>query len=170
MFPDNRNGMKSPSRCSGKSYSFPPDSPEGFDQRPSGPGDWILRIRTSGDQKTLTIKVLTEIRGAWVEHETGIDNEEQARKIAETMGLVNVFTFNKKRLFGRMGEFEVLLDDVKELGKFMEVALESDEKEDARNRIIAFMKTLGIKEKAVERRGYGEIMGEKLGHKFERMG
>jgi predicted adenylyl cyclase CyaB len=143
--------------------------PKGFDKTPDGPGDWILRVRKSGDEKTLTIKVLTEVTGAWIEHETGIDNEEQARRIAETMGLVNVFTFHKRRLFGRMGEFEILLDDVKELGKYIEFALESDEKENTRRKIIEFMKTLGIEEKDVERRGYGEIMGEKLGHKFHKM-
>jgi predicted adenylyl cyclase CyaB len=143
--------------------------PENFNERPQGPGDWILRVRTSGDEKTLTIKVLTEITGAWIEHETGINNEEQARKIAETMGLINVFTFHKRRLFGQMGEFEVLLDDVKELGKYIEVALESEEKENTRKKIIDFMKTIGIEEKDVEKRGYGEIMGEKLGHKFHKM-
>ena len=143
--------------------------PKGFDKRPNGPGDWILRVRTSGDEKSLTIKVLTEVTGAWIEHETGIDNEEQARKIAETMGLINVFTFHKRRMFGRLGEFEVLLDDVKELGRYIEVALESDEKEGTRQKIIDFMKTIGIEEKDVEKRGYGEIMGEKLGHKFHKM-
>jgi predicted adenylyl cyclase CyaB len=67
--------------------------------------------------------------------------------------------------------FEVMLDDVQELGRFIEVALESDEgeKEAARKKIIDFIKKLGIDEKFIEKRGYGEIMGEKLGHRFEGM-
>ena len=143
--------------------------PKGFDARPAEPGDWILRVRKSGDEKTLTIKVLTEITGAWKEHETVIGNPGQAVKIAEVMGLINVFTFHKKRIFGRMGEFEILLDDVKELGRFIEVGIISDEPEKTRQKIIEFLKSIGIKEEDIERRGYGEIMGEKLGHKFDGM-
>ena len=140
--------------------------PKGFDEKPEGPGSWIVRIRDSNDKKTLTLKALTEILGAWVEYETAIENGEQARKILDTMGLVNVFTLNKKRSYGKIGEFEVLLDDVKELGEYLEVALESDEKEKTREKIINFMKSAGISESDIERRGYGEIIGEKLGHRF----
>jgi adenylate cyclase class 2 len=144
---------------------------KGFDSKPEGPGAWILRIRDSEGEKALTLKALTEVTGAWLEHETGIDNVEQARKIMETMGLINVFTFHKKRIHGRMGEFEVLLDDVTELGRYVEVALDSaeEEKEKTRTKIIEFIKTLGYEEKDFEKRGYGEIMGEKMGHKFDGM-
>ncbi len=142
---------------------------KGFDKKPEGPGAWILRIRESRGETTLTLKALTDITGAWVEYETGIDNAEQVRKMLETMGLINVFTFHKKRIHGRLGEFEVLLDDVKELGKFVEVGLISDESEGTRARIIEFIRKLGIEEKDIEKRGYGEIMGEKLGHMFDGM-
>ncbi len=143
--------------------------PRGFDEKPEGTGSWIVRIRTSGNKKTLTLKALTEMLGVWKEYETAIDNDEQARRILEAMGVINVFTINKKRTYGRLDDFEVLLDDVKELGKFLEVALESDEKENTRNRILGFMKNLGIEDKDIEKRGYGEIIGEKLGHRFEGM-
>ncbi len=143
----------------------------GFDSKKQGPGDWIVRIRTSRGQKILTLKALTEILGAWVEHETVIDDEKEMQNILETMGLFNVFTLNKERVPGRLDEFELCLDDVKELGKFLEVALDSEdkEKENARDMIIEFMKTLGISEKDIEKRGYGEIIGEKLGHRFDGM-
>jgi adenylate cyclase class 2 len=143
--------------------------PRGFESRAQGPGDWIVRVRRSGADKMLTLKALTEISGAWVEHETGIVNEKEMRSILENMGLLNVFTLNKNRIRGRLDEFELCLDDVRELGKFLEVALESEEKEAARDRIIDFLKGLGIEDKNIERRGYGEIIGEKLGHRFEGM-
>jgi len=142
--------------------------PRGFDKRPEGPGSWIVRIREDGGKRTLTMKTLTEVLGAWKEYETRIDNAEQTRKMLEAMGLINAFTLNKKRIYGKLGEFEVLLDDVEELGKYLEVALESDEKEKdkSRERILKLMGEIGINENDIERRGYGEILGEKMGHRF----
>ncbi len=135
-----------------------------------GPGDWIIRIRDSGGRKTLTMKVFTDVRGAWIEHETGIDDERQARKMLEVMGFPNAFTFNKKRVRGRLGDFELCLDDVKELGKFIEAALDSEEKDDARERIRKFIRGLGISDKDIDNRGYGEIYEEeKHGKKFNGM-
>ncbi|MBM3303980.1 MAG: class IV adenylate cyclase [Candidatus Aenigmarchaeota archaeon] len=138
----------------------------GFEKKLQGPGDWILRIRTGSGKTALTMKVLTELLGAWVEYETAIENPEQTRRMLETMGMANVFTLNKKRICGRLGEFEVLLDDVKELGKYLEVSLDSEEKEGARKRILKFMKKIGIEDDDIEKRGYGEIIGEKMGHRF----
>lgn len=146
--------------------------PKDFSSKTEGPGDWILRIRREGNNKTLTLKALTEVLGAWIEHETVIESEEQAIRIAQAMGLVNVFTFHKKRTRGEYEKFELCIDNVRELGTYLEVALEPDEsceKEALRGTIIEFLKSLGIEEKDIERRGYGEIMGEKMGHKFGRM-
>lgn len=142
--------------------------PKGFDQRVQGPGDYIVRIRKEGNNHILTTKALTEIMGAWIEHETEIDNPGEMEKMLLMLGLVNVFDLNKTREVGRLGEFEVLLDDVKELGKFIEVALDSEEgkKEENRKRIIEFFSKIGLKEEALEKRGYGELIGEQLGHKF----
>ncbi len=143
--------------------------PKGFDEKKQGPGDWVLRIRSSNGKSILTLKILTEILGAWHEYETGIEKEEQAKKILAAMGLVNVFTLNKTRAYGALEGFELCLDNVKELGYYLEVALESEEKEGSRNKIISFLKKIGIAEQDIEKRGYGEIIGEKLGHKFSGM-
>ncbi len=142
---------------------------KGFDAKPEGPGAWIMRIRTSNGKSKLTFKELTEILGAWKEFETGIENAEQARKMLEAMGLVNAFTLNKSRIYGELEGFELCLDDVKELGYYLEVALESEEKEDSRNKIISFLKKIGVNEKDIEKRGYGEIISEKLGYRFQGM-
>jgi len=143
--------------------------PAGFGKKPDGPGSWIMRIRTSNGKSSLTFKALTEILGAWKEFETGIENAAQTRNMLEAMGLVNAFNINKKRTYGELDGFELCLDDVKELGYYLEVALESEEKEASRNKIICFLKKISVSEKDIEKRGYGEIIGEKLGHKFEGM-
>ncbi len=142
----------------------------GFDpNRIQGPGDIIVRVRREDGKSILTLKALTEILGAWKEHETEIANPEEMENILKTAGFVNAFNINKSRAVGELGEFELCVDDVKELGKYMEVSVISEEKEKTRNRIIAFLKELGFEEKDIEKRGYGEIIGEKLGHKFDGM-
>ena len=144
--------------------------PRGLDpNRVQGPGEFIIRIRRAGGKSMLTLKELTEILGAWKEHETSISDPTEMENILKSAGFINVFTLNKTRLLGKLGDFEICIDDVKELGRFMEVGLISEEKEETRNRIIAFIKELGFEEKDMEKRGYGEIMGEKLGEKFDGM-
>ncbi|RLI98359.1 MAG: class IV adenylate cyclase [Candidatus Aenigmatarchaeota archaeon] len=153
--------------------------PKGFDSRPEGPGDFILRIRSKKSHGAknpashwLTYKALTEMLGVWVEHETPIGNPEEAMNILEGSNFVHICTLNKKRTMGSCGDFEVHIDDVEELGKFIEVAHDIDddgEKEATQARILEFLRKLGIDDKDIERRGYGELMGEKLGHKYHKM-
>jgi len=146
--------------------------PADFNKKPQGPGDWILRIRKQGEKKFLTLKALTEVTGAWKEHETLIQNGEEAINITNAMGLVNVFNLSKKRIIGNVDGFELCIDNVKELGTFLEVAIETENESDIesiREKIVDFIKRLGIDENNIERRGYGEIIGEKLGHKFKKM-
>ncbi len=144
--------------------------PPGFDpKKTQGPGDVIVRIRKGERKHRLTLKALTDILGAWIEHETKIEDPGEMENILKAASFTNVFTLNKTRVLGRLGEFELCLDDVKELGKYMEVGLISEEKEGTRNRILELIRELGFKEKDIEKRGYGEIMGEKLGHRFSGM-
>ena len=53
----------------------------GFENRTQGPGDFVARIRKQGEKNTLTTKTLTEILGAWVEHETEIKKPEAVEKM-----------------------------------------------------------------------------------------
>ncbi|MFQ5647646.1 MAG: class IV adenylate cyclase [Candidatus Aenigmatarchaeota archaeon] len=140
--------------------------PKGFEKKVQVPGDFIVRIRKAWGKVILTSKILTEVRGAWIENETDITDPEEMEKILLLTGLVNAFNINKIRHIGKLGEFEICIDDVKELGKFMEVCLIADEHEQTRERIISFLKELGFSDKDIDTRGYGEIIGEKLGHKF----
>jgi adenylate cyclase class 2 len=136
------------------------------DGQVQGPGNVIFRIRDMGGRFSMTSKELTEVRGAWKEYETEITNPEHTRKILESTGLVEVFCINKRREIGKLGEFSLCLDEVEGLGRFMEVELISEESDGPRDRIIAFLKGLGFTDKDIETRGYGEIIGEKLGQRF----
>lgn len=120
-------------------------------------GDFILRIRNCEKGKFLTYKEITERRGVWKEYETKIDNIEDTDLILKSIGLREVFRINKERTSGKAGEFSFNIDNVKELGKFIEVELISDDGEKAQKKIKDFFHRLGIKDGQLERRGYGEL-------------
>lgn len=126
-------------------------------------GDFIVRIRKCEKGKFLTYKEITERRGVWKEYETKIDNIEDTDLILKGIGLREVFRINKNRVSGSLGKFSFNLDNVKELGKFIEVELIDDDGEKAQEEIKDFFKKLGISEKQLERKGYGELWQEKHG-------
>jgi adenylate cyclase class 2 len=129
------------------------------------PGSYILRIRESGNDKFLTLKALTPIKGAWEEYELRIDNAKEMQKILEKLDLVRVFSINKIRITAQLGDFELNLDKVKELGNYIEIGLIDKDGKKAQNKIRELYSKLGISEKQLERRGYGEIIAANMGIK-----
>ncbi len=129
------------------------------------PGSYILRIRESGNDKFLTFKALTPIKGVWEEYEVRIDSTKEMQKILEKLDLIKVFSIEKLRIPGKLGEFEFNLDKVKGLGSFIEIGLIAKDGEKAQNKIIELFSKLGISKKQLERRGYGEIVSAKMGIK-----
>jgi len=129
------------------------------------PGLYILRVRESSNDKFLTFKALTSIKGVWEEYEVRIDNTKEMQKILEKIGLVKVFAIEKIRIPGHLGKFEFNLDEVKELGSFIEIGLVAKDGEKAQNKIKELYSKLGISENQLERRGYGELVVAKMGIK-----
>ena len=129
------------------------------------PGLYILRVGESANDKFLTFKALTSIKGVWEEYEVGIDNIKETQKILEKIGLVKVFSIEKIRIPGHLGKFEFNLDKVKELGFFIEIGLIAEDGEKAQNKIKELYSKLGISEGQLERRGYGELVAAKMGIK-----
>lgn len=129
------------------------------------PGLYILRIRESGDDKLLTFKALTPIKGVWEEYEVKIDNIKEMQKILEKLGLVKVFTIHKIRIPGKLGDFEFNLDKVEELGNYIEIGLIAKDGGKAQHKIRELYSKLGIRDNQLERRGYGEIISAQIGIK-----
>ncbi|MFH1358810.1 MAG: class IV adenylate cyclase [archaeon] len=134
--------------------------------RVRGPGDFILRVRSSSKGNFLTFKAFTDTRGVWEEYETEISDVESIRKILLKAGFVEDMVINKKRIKGKIDDMEVCIDDLNIIGPHIECELISDDKESAIERLSNFLKSLGITEDNFERRGYGEIFGEMKGIKF----
>jgi len=122
-----------------------------------GPGSFVLRTRKS-DKCFLTYKAFTGQLGSWDEHEVLIDDAEKMNNILNKAGLVQICHIIKTRVKGKLNEFELCFDDIKDLGTYLEIALEGEEQKTARKKLIAFLNKLGYEEKDIEHRGYPEIM------------
>jgi adenylate cyclase class 2 len=141
--------------------------PKGREREVQRPGSFILRIRIEGDKSTFTYKNLTDRTGVWVEHETEISDPAEMKNILTKAGFSQLFTITKTRTTGHIGELELCLDHVKELGDYLEIALDSENGEEAKQKISDFMAKIGISEKDVEHRGYAAIISQNMGIKFE---
>ncbi len=138
--------------------------------RVQGAGAIMLRLRDTAEKKILTFKALTDQAGAWEEHEVLIDDIEEMKRILIKIGFVEVLHMNKKRIKGMVDDFEVCLDNIKQMGTWMEVCIESENKEKAKKRLVNFLNNLGIKENEIEHRGYIAMLLEERGFKFDNTG
>ncbi|MBW2993189.1 class IV adenylate cyclase [Candidatus Woesearchaeota archaeon] len=122
-----------------------------------GPGSFVLRIRKS-DKCFLTYKAFTDQLGAWDEHEVLIDDFDVMNTILLKSDFVQIIQVIKSRTKGNLGEYELCLDEIKDLGTFMEIQLIGEDKEDARQKLLALLNKLGFSKEDIEHRGYPEIM------------
>jgi predicted adenylyl cyclase CyaB len=91
----------------------------------------FLRVRrtSKGDSVCLKIKHLHPETGKpWYvqEHETTIGNAAPMQQIFENLGFTNKTILEKTRRTYRMGDFEIVIDDMKALGIFLEVELKKE--------------------------------------------
>lgn len=140
---------------------------KGKELEPQRPGSSLLRIRHQGKKKFLTLKALTEQEGAWIEHEVEIDSDDKMHNLLLALGYTRALTITKERTPGMFGEFELCLDDIQELGLYLEISLDSEDKENAKKKLVSFLNSLGFKEEYIEHRGYARILFEKMGVKYE---
>lgn len=143
----------------------------GFRDRNHGPGSAITRIRYTPSGATLNMKRLTSLDGVWEEFETRIQDGDVAERIMHAMGAELAVVVNKTRRSGRFGEIEVQIDDVAELGTYLEVAVQVDNEVDneiarARKSVDNLLRELDIPADRVELRGYPMILLEQQGISF----
>ncbi|MEM5804620.1 MAG: class IV adenylate cyclase [Candidatus Aenigmatarchaeota archaeon] len=141
---------------------------KGGELDPQGPGSVLIRIRRQGSKAFLTTKELTSRAGVWVEHESEIADPAETEEMLKQLGLAKVFSITKARACGKLGEYGLCLDRIKELGDYLEVEVISGDAEGAKKKIMSLMGKLGIAEKDVEHRGYAAIIFQGMGVKYER--
>ena len=140
--------------------------PKGREMEDQGPGSFIVRIRDGG-KSFLTLKEMSDETGVWPEWETAISNPKEMKIIMEKLSYSRIFDISKNREKGDLDGMELCLDDVKQLGKYLEVAIEADKKEGAKQRIMALFSKLQILQSQIEPKGYARIISENMGINFK---
>ena len=115
--------------------------------------DNSFRLRKKGDKSFLTYKIKRfDDKGRWIysdEYETEVLDYENAKKIIERLGFKPLVEIKNERHIFLKNNYEIVLEDVKDLGLFMEVeALNLKENADVsriNKEILSFINSLGIK-------------------------
>ena len=129
----------------------------------------FLRIRVEGGGRVImTAKTPKGKEGdeslVKQEHEVSVDSVDEARNILSLMGLHEAVRVIKRRRTARYGDYEICIDDVEELGSFIEVErITADDKnaQQIQDGMAAFLKELGVAPEDQVRKGYDILMLEK---------
>lgn len=131
--------------------------------------DVFLRIRDKRGPKgakilfTLKKRMVNDLDA--IEHEVEIDSKEEMEKALLLMGYNEVVRVEKTRVTTRYNDCEICIDDVKNLGAFieMEKLTEAGDSEKIQDELFAFFITLGITPEDRAFSGYDILMLEKMG-------
>ncbi len=83
-----------------------------------------LRLRTKNDEYSITYKDDIFDNGKWLysnEYETNIENIDMLHSIFDRLGLVKFIEIDNKKETYTYQDYEIVIEDVKDLGLFMEV-------------------------------------------------
>ncbi len=127
--------------------------------------DWIARVRQRDNQFILTFKSKKTFgEGAWSEVNIPIDQakaEHLTHFFLENGFFVEV-EINKKRKTYHIDEMEVNIDEIENLGVFIEaeVMVDKDDVEKAKEKITRFFSESGIDQSAIITKGYVGLVKE----------
>lgn len=129
------------------------------------PGENILRIRQADNKILFTVKQSQKNELDAIEHEILVDDAKETRSIIEMLGYKEEVRVHKTRIKTKYNGWEICVDDVKGLGKFMEVEEITDEKADGekvQEKLFCFLESLGIKKADRVMNGYDTLMYAKI--------
>jgi len=120
-------------------------------------GDVIIRIRHLQDSAELNLKQQRSNEMDNLEYETKVADPEATHEILTTLGWKPVIEVKKIRRKGKVGEYEICLDEVEGLGTFVELEKLTTEDSDPaaiREELFATLEALGLSRADEETRGY----------------
>ena len=109
-----------------------------------------LRLRTTNGKHSITYKDDVFSRGKWLysnEYETKVENIEMIKEIFSKLGLKKFIEIDNKKETYQYKEYEIVLENVKDLGLFMEVEFCTDKDIDVakiKQEIQEFIDELGL--------------------------
>ncbi len=128
--------------------------------------DHFPRIRETNEGKFFfTVKAdLTKHKSlSKIEHEIEIQDAKTLEQALFLMGYKIANKVIKNRRKGMVGEYEICLDEVEDLGSFIEVEKMADDNiEEVRKELLDFTLSLGVESEDEVRRGYDLLMLDKL--------
>jgi predicted adenylyl cyclase CyaB len=119
---------------------------------------FIFRVRNN---RLFTIKCNIDNRdNGWYEWESEIKEAAKLQDILLKCGFKLFGIIDKKRQQYKYGEFEVNIDTVRGLGKFIEIEILRHDKDEGLRKIKTLMRQIGIKK--LINKGYINIVREKM--------
>lgn len=124
----------------------------------------ILRIRSVNNKNIFTLKRNVSDELDCLEKETEISNPEELKDIIELLGYKEFVRINKKRWISHYKDYEICLDEVDNLGCFVEMEkleeISENIIEGVRQEMIDFLISLGIDSENIVRSGYDTLMSQ----------
>lgn len=115
-------------------------------------GTPALRVRKENEKTIFTLKITQTGRQDCIERELEIKDGERMIEIVKLLKFYEIPSVNKKRIKTHVGDIEIVLDKVKDLGEFIEaekIVTHVDPKERIKiqQELYSFLDTLGISKK-----------------------
>ena len=129
----------------------------------------VLRVRKQNEKYFFTMKISMSNRQDCIEKELEIFDGEKMLEILKFLKYKQVPVVDKKRIKTKVGEIEVVLDEVVGLGEFLEAEKivhthDGKEREKIQEELLFFLETLGIKrEDQIINGKYDIMLFEKYG-------
>ncbi len=137
----------------------------GHEEEPQGPGSVLLRIRECDNKLIVTLKGLTARKGVWEETEVEA-SDKNIFAIFKALGYCEILKLQKIRRTAHYKKYTVALDKIQGLGDYIEVERIGRNGEKIQAEIIDWLKSLGIQQRQIERRGYVQILLMRQGVRY----
>ena len=122
-------------------------------------GQNLLRIREQNDEIIFTLKRPQANELDAIEREVRVDKRKELEDIIKFMGYEKAIVVRKTRRTARFRDYEICVDEVEELGSFIELERISDENaEKVQSEMIEFLHSLGIAKDDLVFRGYDTLL------------
>lgn len=124
----------------------------------------IMRIRSVNDVVKLTYKRSINDVGDSIEHELTIDSVSIAEALLTEIGYYLVVEIEKKRMEYVLPDATICLDEVKNLGSFLEIEILCPTEKDislAQNKVMATAAQFGLTEADIETKKYDQLISLK---------
>jgi adenylate cyclase class 2 len=122
-------------------------------------GENFLRIRKNNQKILFTVKQPQKNELDCIEHEVEVSDAEELQNILELMGYHEAVQVHKVRRKAKYKDYEICLDEVRDLGSFIEVEKITDgDGEKVQEELFLFLESLGVQREDRVVHGYDTLV------------